>query len=368
MIRLDSIDEGVFSKDLVLFRDSSTIAMPFRKALVTGATGFIGSNLVTHLRSSVDVVYGFSRSEAGDKKLIESGVVPVRFDLEKPEQAQFPGELRDGLDVVFHLAGKLAGTLDSMLQVNDKGTERLLNVLSEHNCRPVFVALSSIAAGGPSRVGEARRESDPPQPISDYGRSKLAGERVTARYADKFPVSIVRPGIVYGPGDKEFIRLLQSMKRLLLNPMIGSGRSPLSFIEVSELVQLLLLVAERGERVQSANEDGVCIDGIGIYNASTEDVLSLRDLGKLFSTTLNRPVLSIPFPKMVGFGLGFAGEVFSSLTKTPLTLTRDKIREASAASWQVDSEKAVKQLGWQRARTEDSLRRWIQRALELGLL
>ncbi|XZE22301.1 NAD-dependent epimerase/dehydratase family protein [Pirellulaceae bacterium SH449] len=368
MVRLDGIGNGIFSLDLVLFRESLTIAMRFRKALVTGATGFIGSNLVKHLRSSVDVVYGFSRSETGDKKLIETGVVPIRFDLEKPEQVQFPGEIREGLDVVFHLAGKLAGTLDSMLQVNEKGTERLLQVLSEHHCRPIFVALSSIAAAGPARLGEARRESDSPQPVSDYGRSKLAGERVAASYADKFPVSIVRPGIVYGSGDKEFIRLLQSMKRLYLNPMIGRGQSPLSFIEVGELVQLLLLVADRGERVQAANDDGDSIDGKGVYNASTEDALSLRDLGRLFSSTLNCPVLSIPFPKTVGFGLGFAGEIFSSVTKTPLTLTRDKIREASAASWQVNSEKAVEQLGWQRSRTEDSLRNWILQALELGLL
>ena len=356
----------MFLKGL-FFRDfSNPRVMLFQKVIVTGATGFIGSNLVRRLKSNsfAETIYGLSRSEFGDKKLVDLGVVPIRYDLEKG-----PGEkLPENVDVVFHLAGKLSGTLESMLKVNEHGTELLLRSLAEDSRHTTFVTLSSIAAAGPGKKLGNRQESDPPSPISDYGRSKLAGERMALSFANRFSISIIRPGIVFGPGDKEFLRLLQSMKRLHLNPMVGKGDSPLSFIEVSDLVELIILVASRGERAETLTQLGDANQGIGVYNAASDDFLTLKELGRLFSETSKRSVISVPFPKTIGYCLGFAGELFSSLLKQPITLTRDKIREAVAESWRVDSNKAVKQLGWQRLSTRESLSRWIEEAQRLKLL
>jgi nucleoside-diphosphate-sugar epimerase len=255
-----------------------------------------------------------------------------------------------------------------MLKVNEHGTELLLKSLTECSQNTTFVTLSSIAAAGPGRKLGNRQESDPPSPISDYGRSKLAGERMALAFADRFSVSIIRPGIVYGPGDKEFLRLLQSMNRLHLNPMIGMGDSPLSFIEVSDLVELMMLVASGGERAESLTEHGDAHQGIGVYNAATDDFLTLKELGRLFSDTAKRSVISVPFPKSIGYCIGYAGELFSALFKQPITLTRDKIREASAESWRVDSSKAVKQLGWKRLSSRDALSHWIEEAQRQKLL
>jgi nucleoside-diphosphate-sugar epimerase len=340
--------------------------MQLQKAIVTGATGFIGSNLVRRLKSNsfAESIYGLSRSEQGDRKLIDLGVLPIRYDLEKGHGDSFP----KNIDVVFHLAGKLSGTLDSMLRVNESGTELLMKSLAEDNQHATFVTLSSIAAAGPGKKLGNRQESDAPSPISDYGRSKLAGERMALSYADRFSVSIIRPGIVYGPGDKEFLRLLQTMNRLHLNPMIGKGDSPLSFIEVSDLVELMILVAERGERALALTHSGDSHQGVGVYNAASDDFLTLMELGRLFSETSKRSVVSVPFPKSIGYCLGYAGELFSSVFKQPITLTRDKIREASAESWRVDSSKAVSQLGWQRLSTRESLGRWIEEAQRQKLL
>ncbi|MCU0711423.1 MAG: NAD-dependent epimerase/dehydratase family protein [Pirellula sp.] len=340
--------------------------MQLQKAIVTGATGFIGSNLVRYLKSVsfAESIYGLSRSETGDRKLLDLGVTPIRYDLETGHGDEIPQDV----DVVFHLAGKLSGSLKSMLKVNEGGTGLLLNSLKKSNKRTTIIILSSIAAAGPGKREGNRKESDPPSPISDYGRSKLAGERQALAFSDQFAVSIIRPGIVFGPGDKEFLRLLQTMKLLHLNPMIGKGDSPLSFIEVGDLVQLMVLVANKGERAGSLTHQGNAQPGLGVYNAATEDFLTLKDLGRLFSHTSKRAVISVPFPKSIGYCLGYAGELFSSLFKQPITLTRDKIREASAESWRVDSGKAVEQLGWQRSPTRESLGRWIEEAQQSGLL
>ena len=340
--------------------------MQFQKALVTGATGFIGSNLVRQLKANsfADSIFGLSRSEKGDKKLRDIGVIPIRFDLETGRGDPLP----KNFDVVFHLAGKLSGSLEGMLKVNEHGTQTLLESLTEDHNQTTFVALSSIAAAGPGKKLGNRLECDPPSPISDYGRSKLAGERASLSFANRCSISLIRPGIVYGPGDKEFLRLLQTMNRLRLNPMIGLGNAPLSFIEVSDLVELMILVARRGERAGSLTPNGDSEQGTGVYNAASDDFLTLRDLGRLFSKTTKKSVISVPFPKAIGYGLGFAGELFSSLFHQPSTLTRDKIREASAESWRVDSSKAVNQLGWQRLSTSESLGRWIEEAQQRKLL
>jgi nucleoside-diphosphate-sugar epimerase len=340
--------------------------MQLRKALVTGATGFIGSNLVRQLKSKsfAESIFGLSRSEQGDKKLKDLGVIPIRHDLETGQGDPIPTDF----DVVFHLAGKLSGSLESMLKVNQHGTQKLLESLTENDEHTTFVALSSIAAAGPGKKLGNRQESDPPSPISDYGRSKLAGERAAFAFSNRCSVSLIRPGIVYGPGDKEFLRLLQTMNRIRLNPMIGLGDSPLSFIEVTDLVELMILVALRGERASSLTQHGDSHQGTGVYNAASDDFLTLKELGHLFSETTKKSVISIPFPKTIGYCLGYAGELFSSLFHQPITLTRDKIREASAESWRVDSSKAVNQLGWQRLSTRESLGRWIEEAQQRKLL
>ena len=344
--------------------------MPFRNALVTGATGFIGSNLVKQLKacSFAERIYGLSRSERGDKFLAENDIVPVRYDLELGQGQRLPE-----VDVVFHLAGKLSGSLDGMLKVNEHGTRLLLSALSQSEQPdsqppPVIVGLSSIAAAGPGKKRDNRREADSPQPISDYGRSKLAGERILYSFHKRFPISVIRPGIVFGPGDKEFLRLLQAMHRLRLNPVIGKGDSPLSFVEVSELVRLMMLVADSGERVDALTESGDSLDGHGIYNAASDDFLTLREIGQLFSSTLGRTVLAVPFPKSIGYCLGYMGEIASIVLRNPMTLTRDKIREACAESWRVDSSKATEQLGWQRMLTRESLADWIKQAERSKLL
>jgi nucleoside-diphosphate-sugar epimerase len=272
------------------------------------------------------------------------------------------------VDVFFHVAGRLSGSQRELLAVNEIGTKHLARTLAARSKPPIVVGLSSIAAAGPSNPSEGRSENLPPMPVSNYGKSKLAGERVLASHFCDLPISIVRPGIVFGPGDREFLKILQAMNRVFLNPMIGWGRAPLSFIEVSDLVRLLVLVAEKGERISQVNAHGDPLDGIGIYNAASPDPLSLLQLGRLFARSLHRPVLPLPLPPFLAFAVGLAGEWFSQLTKSPSTLTRDKIREAIAEGWMVKVDKAISQLGWSCPSINDVMTHWIVRAKREGRL
>lgn len=210
------------------------------RVLVTGGTGFLGSHLVEALleRSGTDV-YALVRDPSKPRWL--AGVDGVRFiagDLER-----VPG-LPAGLTAVYHLAG-LTKThrTSAYYSVNQGGTANLLRAL-EGQAGPVrFVHLSSLAAVGPSEAGRAVPETDPPAPISPYGRSKLLAEEEVLKRRDRFSVGILRAAAIYGPRDEDFLEYLRWVRRGV-KPVIG--RQVLSLLFVRDAVRACLLAGEPG--------------------------------------------------------------------------------------------------------------------------
>jgi nucleoside-diphosphate-sugar epimerase len=342
--------------------------MDTKRVLVTGASGFVGGNLVPALVNRGAHVFAISRNRSSDDTLIRLGAEPVRADLAHDDYPVLAKTLPQ-VEWVFHLAGQLSGNPAELNRVNVEGSRKIATVCASWPQSPIFVSLSSVAAGGPSSQQAPRDETDIPNPISNYGKSKLAGERAIAKFFSAMPISIVRPGIIFGPGDREFNRLLQSMHRVYLNPLIRGGRQPLAIIEVADLIRLLIAVAENGERVSSHTDDGDPTLGTGVYYAAATEPISLRQLGAIFSSTLQRPVIPLPVIPSVAWLIGLLGEQWSFLTKTKSTLNRDKIREALANGWWVDVSKAVSQLNWKpRNPIEEEMRHWIRRAKEQRLL
>jgi nucleoside-diphosphate-sugar epimerase len=342
--------------------------MAAKRVLVTGASGFVGGNLVPALVEQGSKVFATSRNRQSDVAILRLGAEPVRADLAQDNEDAL-SDILPQVDWVFHLAGQLSGPPSELAKVNVDGSCKIASVCASWSHSPIFVSLSSVAAGGPSTPQAPKDETAIPNPISDYGRSKLAGERIIAKHCSSMPMSIVRPGIIFGPGDREFNRLLQSMYRVFLNPLIRGGRQPLAIIEVTDLIRLLMAVAERGERVASTTTDGDPARGVGVYYAAALEPISLRQLGAIFSSTLRRPVIPLPVIPPVAWMLGLLGEQWSILTKTKSTLNRDKIREALANGWWVDVSKAVSQLDWRPSRSiEEEMKNWIQRAKEQRLL
>lgn len=341
--------------------------------LVTGSTGFVGSHLAETLQKNGYEVYGTSRSARGDERLRSIGCHPVRIDL---ESAPFPLEQGSLPPVfaVFHVAGKLAGSLEELNAVNEAGTEKIAHYYARQESNTRLIYVSSVAAGGPSSESTPKKESDPPRPISHYGMSKLAGEITVRKYACHLPATIVRPGIVFGPGDKEFLRLIKALYRVRLNPLIGTGRQPLAFVEVHDLVRLLIRCLEEGERVPSSPGDSMrdALEGwtgAGVYNAADANPLSIYELGRIFREATGRFVLPLRMPATLAWGLGALGEGTARLTRMSSTLTRDKIREATASGWWVSPEKANRQLQWQPTLPlRETMKAWIVDCMQNGLL
>jgi nucleoside-diphosphate-sugar epimerase len=187
---------------------------------VTGATGFIGRHLVSHLESRGDAV------------------VPVGRPLEREALRQ----AFRGADTVVHLAGVVSTMRDEeYLEVNVDGARAVAEAARESGAR--LVHISSLAAAGPAPPRAPRTEEDPPAPMTAYGKSKLEGERAIAAVPG-LRWTVLRPGVVYGPGDRALLPLFVLASRGVL-PLIGRATAAYTFVQVSDLVHAIAAAADR---------------------------------------------------------------------------------------------------------------------------
>ncbi len=312
------------------------------RALVTGATGFIGQHLVRHLAARGHEVVCLYRTPRRAEPLQELNVRLVQGTLEEPRGwAHLLGEV----DVVFHLAGVLkAFSRRRFRQVNVEGTRELLQAAAQQQQVPRVVLVSSLAAAGPSRGGTPRSESQPPRPVSVYGRSKRAAEQEASRWADQVPVTVIRPPIVFGPGDRDVLEMFRPVARFGLH-LVPTWRVPrLSLVHVDDLVPALVAAARLGQCISTCPEQD---QFAGFYFVAAEEHPRYDQLGRMIAQALGRRrVLVLRVPGAVTWLAALGAESVARLRRRPQIFNLDKAREARAGSWTCDPSRAMEQLGW----------------------
>jgi nucleoside-diphosphate-sugar epimerase len=314
-----------------------------RRAFVTGATGFVGTNLVQLLRSQDWQVHCLVRNPAKAAPLSECGAQLHSGSLQ--DAASLAAALTD-VDVVFHVAGRVAALRRSEFwEDNVEGTRRLLATCAGCAQPPTVVQVSSLAAAGPSTPGTPRRETDTEAPVSHYGQSKLAAEQVAVEFADRVPLSIVRPPVVFGEGDRNSLTLFTSVRSSHLHILPGFREMPMSLVHVADLCAALLLVAEGGRRVAPPEKAD------GVYYVTSGPAVTYRRFGELAARSQNCRVLVLPAPKTIFWIAGALAEGLGQLQGRVGIFNLDKIREAVASGWQCSDEKLRSELGYNHAAT-----------------
>ena len=193
--------------------------MSGKRVLVTGPTGFIGYQLVKALIQQGQHVTAMVRASSDVSELEPLGVEIVCADLSDIATLKLATA---GQQEIYHLASVTrAVTLDTFDQINLTGFENLLNAAIDTGDNPRVVFVSSLAAAGPSSVGDPHCESNVSRPISNYGKSKLSAEQVAFRFCDRLKISIVRPPMVLGPRDTRSLQLFQDDRLFRREPQTG---------------------------------------------------------------------------------------------------------------------------------------------------
>jgi nucleoside-diphosphate-sugar epimerase len=319
------------------------------KALVTGASGFIGRRLALALAGRGHDVACLVRRTSRTEGLREAGLRLVVGDLR--DAASLEAAVA-GRDWVFHLAAVVqAVDAGAFEEANVEGTRRLVEAcLRAAPGLGRFVFVSSIAAAGPSAAGRPGRESDEPRPVTDYGRSKLRAEAVVGQAAGRLPATVIRPPNVLGPGSKEIATAIALLRKRLV-PAIGDERPRTSLVDVDDLVEALILAAGQP---RSAGRTYYVTDG-GAY-AWPEIIAALAgELG------VGR--FRIRVPSGVQLAAGTLAEAAARLTGKPPALTRDIVRAGRDHFWLYDGSRIERELGFRaRFTMRDSIRRTVVEA------
>ena len=248
------------------------------RVLVTGATGFVGSHLVEALRRRGHEVTGLARSPRKAEALTSQGARVVAGDL---YDAAALDRAAAGQDIVYHVAGVVAARDEAeFLRANRDGTRNILDA-AERSGNPRFVLVSSLAAAGPAPLGAPLTGRETPRPVTAYGRSKLAAEEMVRSSALRW--SVIRPPIVYGPRDREILKIFR-LARLHLAPVFGDGSQELSAVHASDLAEALVAAGESPATIG------------GIYPACHPEVFTSAELGHAVARAMGRSVTTIRIP------------------------------------------------------------------------
>ena len=317
------------------------------KALVTGASGFIGRRLASTLAERGHDVVCLVRPTSDIQPL--KGL-PLKFvvgDLGDPSSLAAAVADRDH---VFHLAGVIQALGEPAFEAaNAGGTRRLVEAcLLRAPAIERFVLVSSIAAAGPSPADRPMTEDDAPCPVSAYGRSKLAAERAVLEAGARLPVTILRPPNVLGPGSRELDRAIRLVRKRLV-PEIADDRPRTSLIDVDDLVEAMILAAGHPG---GAGRTYFVTDGRA-YAWSEITAAVAEELG------IRGFVVRVPFGVQVMAAR--LAEAASRLSGGSPLLTREIVRAGHDHFWVYDGARIGRELGF---RPKYSLRDSVRRAVQ----
>jgi UDP-glucose 4-epimerase len=252
------------------------------RALVTGATGLVGGEVIERLLARGDEVRVLVRRPAVADELRRRGIDCRLGDL--TDAADLPAVV-EGVDVVVHCAGvvQTLGRPDDLWAVNVEGTARLLAASERAGLRR-FVHLSSVAVYG--HASPPMAEDAPKRPQGRYGKSKWAAEEALWRSHSErgVPVVALRPCAIYGGRDRHAWPILTRLGRARVVPLPSAGHRLIDLVHVSDVVEAVLAAASAPAAVGRA------------YNITDGESHSYRDLLDAYERITGRRPAILPVP------------------------------------------------------------------------
>ena len=282
--------------------------------LITGISGFVGENLQLYLKNKNKIVKGISRNPKKDQL----------------NYAEINKNLLNSTNTLIHLAGKahdLKNTSndEEYFSVNTDLTKKLFDKFLDSSCK-TFIYISTVKAVSDSFDG-ILTERVLPNPISPYGKSKLAAENyiMSKKILNDKKIFVLRPCMIHGPYNKGNLNLLYNFVSKGIPFPFGKYKNKRSFVSVENICFVI------NELIENKNIDS------GIYNLADDTSLSINDLVKLISQILKRPVRIIHLPKSL---INFLARIGDFL---PIILNSEKLKKMTE-NFEVSNKKIKKAL------------------------
>lgn len=217
-----------------------------RRVLVTGASGLLGAGVARALVAAGDDVVTLQRRPSGVE-----GARDVLGSVTDPETVR---QAMVGRDSLVHVAAKVSvsGAAEAFDQVNVQGTANVLRVAQNAGVeRMVHISSPSVAHAGDSIIGEGAGPADPDRARGHYARTKAAGELLAlAADAEDFRVLVLRPHLMWGPGDTQLTERIVERSRAGRMPIIGTGAPLVDTLYAQNAVDATVAALDAVDRVQ----------------------------------------------------------------------------------------------------------------------
>ncbi|MBU0519829.1 NAD(P)-dependent oxidoreductase [bacterium] len=301
--------------------------------LLTGGNGFVGSHVAEALLEAGYRVRCLLRKHS---QLSWIETLPV--DVQRADYFD-PNALRrvlDGCSAILHFAGATKAPDDvAFMKANAETTRALLDAAASA-CPDLklFLFCSSQAALGPSPTLDPLSEEAPPHPLTAYGRSKLEAEKICRQFADKLPISIIRPPAVYGPRDVDILIFFKAI-RWGISPSIGTGNRYLSMVYVKDVANITMKLLEKKPQE------------FGIYHATDGTVHDWDEISRSIAVALKKHPVQLRIPTWGALAISKIASSWASATGRIATLNREKLDDIMQSYWLMSSQKATDELGYQ---------------------
>ncbi|MCX7975295.1 MAG: NAD-dependent epimerase/dehydratase family protein [Candidatus Aminicenantes bacterium] len=248
------------------------------RAAVTGASGFIGSHLIDSLLERGWRVKVFRHLRPFHRPDVDvfSGQIDRVDDLQPFCQ---------DVDLVFHLASAMGSAQlppEEFYRVNVEGTRAILQAAKKAGVKR-FIHLSSAGVLGAVPENLIADENLLPRPITLYDQTKAKGEALALEASKEgLAVVVVRPGWVYGPRDRRTFKLFKAIKKRQFI-IVGDGRGRQTPIWIGDLIDGLLLAAEKGRKGE-------------IYHLAGKEILTVKEMVEMIAEALGVKLLPLHLP------------------------------------------------------------------------
>jgi nucleoside-diphosphate-sugar epimerase len=304
------------------------------RCAITGANGFVGSHLAERLVEQGHEVRALVRATSDLSWLGDLPLELIEGDLHDGEALRRAFE---GCELVFHLAGVTsASKREAFFSANVDGARNAAQACLDAAGQTLqrFVLVSSLAASGPGVDDAPVTETSEGHPVNWYGESKLAGEREVQALSPRLPLTIVRPGAIYGPRDKDHLGLIKAAA-WGLRVKLGLGRRAYNFCHVDDVVSATLLAATRKEALGET------------FLVGDVDNYTLTEVGEILVRLLRGGGgVTIWLPVPLAYGAGALGGLAARIRGGRPDLNLDRLRLFAARNWTMDVKKARRKLGY----------------------